>query len=112
ADEAVKLEPNEPVNYTTRAAVMRGLSRNDDAVADLRKALTLNPGEARKRQIESALRELGAAPQLLGTRPYQQRTIGRNQARKGRAPGKRRKVNEHDRWRDRRHDSDQGCEER
>ena len=62
ADEAVKLEPNAPVNYAARAAVMRALSRNDDAIADLRKALTLNPAEPRKRQIEGVLRELGATP--------------------------------------------------
>ena len=62
ADEAVKLDSNEPTNYATRAAVMRALSRNDDAIADLRKGLTLNPNESRKRQLEGALRELGAAP--------------------------------------------------
>ena len=62
ADEAVKLDPNAPVNYAARAAVMRALSRNDDAIADLRKALTLNPADARKRQLEGALKELGATP--------------------------------------------------
>jgi hypothetical protein len=41
---------------------MRALSRNDDAIADLRKGLTLNPSEARKKQIEMALQELGATP--------------------------------------------------
>ena len=41
---------------------MRALSRNDDAIADLRKALTLNPTDARRRQLEGALKELGAAP--------------------------------------------------
>jgi tetratricopeptide (TPR) repeat protein len=62
ADEAVKLDPNAPVNYAARATVMRALNRNDDAIADLRKALALNPTEARKRQIEGALKELGATP--------------------------------------------------
>ena len=41
---------------------MRALSRNDDAIADLRKGLTLNPSESRKHQLEAALRELGATP--------------------------------------------------
>ena len=41
---------------------MRALSRNDDAIADLKKALSLNPNESRKKQIEGALRELGAIP--------------------------------------------------
>jgi len=41
---------------------MRALSRNDDAIADLRKGLTLKTNESRKRQIEGALRELGASP--------------------------------------------------
>jgi hypothetical protein len=41
---------------------MRALSRNDDAIADLRKGMTLKPSESRKRQIEGALRELGANP--------------------------------------------------
>jgi len=62
ADEAVRLEPNAPVNYAARAAVMRALSRNDDAIADLRKGLSLNPNATRKRQLEAALRELGATP--------------------------------------------------
>ena len=42
--------------------VMRALARNDDAIADLRKGLTLGPNEPRKKQIESALQELGATP--------------------------------------------------
>ena len=62
ADEAVNLDPNDPANYANRATVMRALSRNDDAVTDLRKGLSLNPNEGRKRQLEGALRELGAAP--------------------------------------------------
>ena len=37
------------------AAVMRALSRNDDAIADLRKGLTLKPNDARRKQIETAL---------------------------------------------------------
>jgi hypothetical protein len=41
---------------------MRALDRNDDAIADLRKALSLNPNATRKRQLEAALRELGATP--------------------------------------------------
>ena len=62
ADEAVNLDPNDPANYANRATVMRALSRNDDAVADLKKALSLNPNENRKNQLEGALRELGANP--------------------------------------------------
>ena len=44
------------------AAVMRALSRNDDAIADLRKGLTLKPNDTRKKQLETALQELGANP--------------------------------------------------
>jgi regulator of sirC expression with transglutaminase-like and TPR domain len=62
ADEAVNLDPNDAANYAQRAAVMRALSRNEDAIADLRKGLTLKPNDARKKQLESALQELGAAP--------------------------------------------------
>jgi len=46
-------DPNDPANYANRAAVMRALNRNDDAIADLRKGLTLNPGASRKKQIET-----------------------------------------------------------
>ena len=62
ADEAVNLDPNDPANYANRAAVMHALKRDDDAIADLRKGLSLNPGESRKRQLEDALRDLGASP--------------------------------------------------
>jgi tetratricopeptide (TPR) repeat protein len=62
ADLAVNLDPKDPANYANRAAVMRALSRNDDAIADLRKGLTFNPNAARKSQLEAALRELGATP--------------------------------------------------
>ncbi len=62
ADQAVNLDPNDAANYANRAAVMRALNRNEDAIADLRKGLTLKPNESRKRQLETALRELGAAP--------------------------------------------------
>ena len=41
---------------------MRALNRNDDAIADLRKGLSLNPNATRKRQLEGALRDLGATP--------------------------------------------------
>jgi regulator of sirC expression with transglutaminase-like and TPR domain len=54
------LDGNDPANYQTRAAVMKALSRKDDAINDLKKALTLNPSDTRRRQIESALLELEA----------------------------------------------------
>ena len=56
------LDPNDPANYATRAAVMRALGRNDDAITDLRKGLTFNPGAGRRRQMESDLDALGAKP--------------------------------------------------
>ena len=62
ADQAVNLDPKDAANYAARAAVMRALNRNDDAIADLRKGLTLNPNANRKREIEAALKALGAAP--------------------------------------------------
>jgi len=61
-DQAISLNGNEPANYLHRAAVLRALDRNDDAIADLRKALSLNPNATRKRQIEDALRDLDATP--------------------------------------------------
>jgi Tfp pilus assembly protein PilF len=62
ADEAVRLDPDDIANYANCAAVMRALNRADDAVADLRKGLTLKPNASRKQQLEGTLRELGAAP--------------------------------------------------
>ena len=35
---------------------------NDDAIADLRKGLTLKPNETRRKQMETALQELGVTP--------------------------------------------------
>jgi Tfp pilus assembly protein PilF len=62
ADEAVSLDPNDAAKYAVRAAVMRALDRNDDAIADLRKGLALKPEESRRRQMEGALEALGAKP--------------------------------------------------
>jgi tetratricopeptide (TPR) repeat protein len=62
ADQAVNLDPNDAANYANRAAVMRALNRNDDAIADLRKGLSLNPNATRKRELEAALRAIGATP--------------------------------------------------
>ena len=62
ADQAVNLDPKDPASYANRAAVMRALKRTEDAIADLRKGLSLNPNQSRKQQLETALQELGAAP--------------------------------------------------
>ena len=62
ADLSVNLDPKDSANYANRAAVMRALNRSEDAIADLRKGLSLNPNAVRKSQLEGALRELGATP--------------------------------------------------
>jgi Tfp pilus assembly protein PilF len=62
ADQAVSIDGDDAGNYIARAAVMRALDRKEDAVSDLRKALSLNPSATRKRIIEDTLRELGETP--------------------------------------------------
>ena len=60
-DEAIRLDPNEPLYIKNRANAFRVAGQYDRAIADYRKALTLKVGEPVKKQIETALKDLGAA---------------------------------------------------
>ena len=60
-DEAVRLNPTDGLLVRNRANALRIIGQYDRAIAEFRKALTLNVGDAMKRQIETALKELGAA---------------------------------------------------
>jgi tetratricopeptide (TPR) repeat protein len=59
ADKAVSLKPNEPAYLETRAEIREKLGRRDDAVADYRTALKLNPN---LQQAAIGLRRLGSVP--------------------------------------------------
>jgi tetratricopeptide (TPR) repeat protein len=60
-DEAIRLDPNEPMYIKNRANAFRVTGQYERAVADFRKALTLKIDELVKKQIETALKELGGA---------------------------------------------------
>jgi tetratricopeptide (TPR) repeat protein len=60
-DEAIRLDPNEALYVKNRGNAFRIIGQYDRAVADFRKALTLKVEEPIKKQIETALKELGAA---------------------------------------------------
>jgi tetratricopeptide (TPR) repeat protein len=60
-DEAIRLDPNEPLYVKNRANAYRVAGQYDRAIADYRKALTLKVEEPVKKQIETALKDLGAA---------------------------------------------------
>jgi Flp pilus assembly protein TadD len=59
ANQAVRLDPNNPEAYKLRGAVLGGTGRRDAAIADFRKALALNPADE---AITKSLTELGATP--------------------------------------------------
>jgi tetratricopeptide (TPR) repeat protein len=58
-DEAIRLDPNEGLFVKNRGNAFRIMGQYDRAIADYRKALMLKVDEPVKRQIESALKELG-----------------------------------------------------
>jgi tetratricopeptide (TPR) repeat protein len=58
-DEALRLEPNNGLYLKNRGMAFRITGKYAQAIADLRKALTLKIDEPVKKQIESALKELG-----------------------------------------------------
>ena len=60
-EEAIRLDPNEPLYIKNRANAFRVAGQYDRAIADYRKALTLKVGEPVKKQIETAMKDLGAA---------------------------------------------------
>ncbi len=59
AEQALKLAPGEASVLQTRGHILEALGRRDEAIADLRRALTLNPGLQRSKD---ALKRLGVAP--------------------------------------------------
>jgi tetratricopeptide (TPR) repeat protein len=58
-DEALRLEPNNGLYLKNRGMALRITGKYAQAIADLRKALTLKIDEPVKKQIETALKELG-----------------------------------------------------
>jgi tetratricopeptide (TPR) repeat protein len=61
-DEAIRLDPNFAVTFQNRGYALRFVGQYDRAIADYQRALTLKIGEPMKRQIELALKQLGAVP--------------------------------------------------
>jgi Flp pilus assembly protein TadD len=54
ANDAIRLDPRHSEAYKLRGGVLGGLGKRDQAVADFRKALELNPGdEAAKKSLRS-----------------------------------------------------------
>jgi tetratricopeptide (TPR) repeat protein len=63
ADEMVKLLPDSGIALETRAYILKTVGRRDEAVAEYRKALAVEPNNlVLTKEIEAALRGLGAAP--------------------------------------------------
>jgi tetratricopeptide (TPR) repeat protein len=60
-DEAIRLDPNDGLYFGNRGDAFRITGQYERAIADYRKALSLKIDEARKKQIETALKELGVA---------------------------------------------------
>ena len=58
-DEALRLEPNNGTYLKNRGNAFRAAGKYAQAIADLRKALTLKLDEATRKQIDKALKELG-----------------------------------------------------
>jgi len=58
-DEALQLEPNNGLYLKNRGNAFRIAGKYAQAIADYRKALTLKIDEPIKKQIETALKELG-----------------------------------------------------
>jgi Tfp pilus assembly protein PilF len=59
ADRAIELKSNVGGYYVTRAHLYEALRRKEEAIADLRHALKLNPGRA---DVLDELKRLGAEP--------------------------------------------------
>ena len=59
-NRAVQIDSNEPLYFKNRANALRFVGEYDRAIADYRKALTLKIDERMKKEIEGALKELGA----------------------------------------------------
>jgi len=78
-DLAIKLKPDYARAFRNRGDAYRGKGDRDRAIADYKQALSLNPNDALKEDIEKALAELepsakpdapdGAAPKPDGATP-------------------------------------------
>ncbi len=62
-DKAIRLDPNVAASFSGRAYALRFVGQYERAIADYRKALTLSLEDAGRRQIETILKQLGAAGQ-------------------------------------------------
>lgn len=63
ADEMLILFPDSGIARETRACLLKAIGRREDAVAEYRKALAVEPNILRPtNEIEEALRKLGVAP--------------------------------------------------
>jgi tetratricopeptide (TPR) repeat protein len=63
ADEMVRRFPDSGIALETRAHILKTIGRRDDAIADYRKALEVEPDNLElTSEIESTLRKLGVAP--------------------------------------------------
>ena len=60
-DEALRLNPNNALYLKNRGNAFRIIGQYRSAIADYRKALSLKIDERTKKQIETALKELGVA---------------------------------------------------
>ena len=58
-NEAIRLDPTNLQAYKLRGAVLHGLGRRDQAIADYRKALEIDPSDE---GVKKNLRDLGVTP--------------------------------------------------
>ncbi len=59
AAQVQHVDPNRSVAYKLRATALAGLGRRDQAIADFRKALELDPSDE---TVRKSLRDMGVAP--------------------------------------------------
>ena len=59
-DQAIKLEPNYSSAYWTRGLIYRDKGDKEKAAEDYKKALSLNPSEDAKKEIEALLKEVSS----------------------------------------------------
>jgi tetratricopeptide (TPR) repeat protein len=60
-DEALRLDPDNGVHFKNRANAFRIAGKYAQAIADYRKALSLKIDDPTRKQIETALKELGVS---------------------------------------------------
>jgi Flp pilus assembly protein TadD len=59
ANEAIRLDPRHLMAYKLRGGVLGGMGRRDEAIADFRKALELDPSDE---SVKKNLKDLGVTP--------------------------------------------------